>query len=69
MGKKNKMKTNRSAAKRFKVTGKGKIVHFRAGKSHLNRKKSAKRKRNLRHDKVLEGGYVKHVKRLIPYKF
>ncbi len=68
MGKK-KMKTNRSAAKRFKITGKGKIVHFRAGKSHLNRKKNAKRKRRLRQDKVLEGGYVKHVERLIPYKF
>ncbi len=69
MGKKNKMKTNRSAAKRFKVSGKGKIVHFRAGKSHLNRKKSAKRKRRLRQDKVLEGGYVTRVKQLIPYKF
>ncbi len=69
MGKKNKMKTNRSAAKRFKVSGKGKIVHFRAGRSHLNRKKSAKRKRRLRQDKVLEGGYVNRVKALIPYKF
>jgi len=69
MGKKNKMKTNRSAAKRFKITGSGKIVHFRAGKSHLNRKKTAKRKRNLRRDQVLEGGYVKKVERLIPYKF
>ncbi|HIE33055.1 50S ribosomal protein L35 [Thermosulfurimonas dismutans] len=69
MGKKNKMKTNRSAAKRFKVTGSGKIVHFRACKSHLLRKKSAKRKRNLRKDKVLEGGYVKRVEKLIPYKF
>ncbi|RUM89326.1 MAG: 50S ribosomal protein L35 [Thermodesulfatator sp.] len=68
MGKK-KMKTNRSAAKRFKVTGRGKLVHFRAGRSHLNRKKSAKRKRRLRQDKVLEGGYVKHVRRLVPYKF
>ena len=69
MGQKNRMKTNRSAAKRFKVTGSGKIVHFRACKSHLLRKKTAKRKRRLRKDKVLEGGYVPRVKSLIPYKF
>lgn len=42
-----KMKTNSSAKKRFKVTGSGKIKRFRAGKSHLLRKKSKKAKGHL----------------------
>jgi large subunit ribosomal protein L35 len=43
-----KMKTNRSAAKRFKLTGKGRIKRRHAFKSHILTKKSAKRKRHLR---------------------
>jgi len=42
-----KMKTRTSAAKRFKVTGTGRILRRRAGKSHLLTKKSRRRKRNL----------------------
>ncbi|HDI78142.1 MAG TPA: 50S ribosomal protein L35, partial [Desulfobacteraceae bacterium] len=38
-----KMKTNRSAAKRFRITGSGKIARRKACKSHLLTKKSAKR--------------------------
>ncbi len=64
-----KMKTNRSAAKRFRVTGSGKVMHFRAGKSHLLRKKNRKRKRRLKKDVVLSGANLSAVKRLIPYKF
>ncbi|NPB09931.1 MAG: 50S ribosomal protein L35 [Thermodesulfobacteria bacterium] len=64
-----KMKTNRSAAKRFKVTGSGKVMHFRAGKSHLLRKKSRKRKRRLKKAVVLSSACLDAVKRLIPYKF
>jgi len=41
------MKTRTSAAKRFKVTGTGRILRRRAGKSHLLTKKSRRRKRNL----------------------
>ena len=41
------MKTNRSAAKRFKVTGTGKLKRNKAYKSHMLSKKSAKVKRNL----------------------
>ncbi len=63
------MKTNRSAAKRFKVTAKGKVMHFRAGKSHLLRKKTRKRKRHLRRAVVLSATNLSAVKRLIPYKF
>jgi large subunit ribosomal protein L35 len=42
-----KMKTNRGAAKRFKLTGTGKIMRLKAYKSHILTKKSAKRKRRL----------------------
>jgi large subunit ribosomal protein L35 len=43
-----KVKTKRAAAKRFKVTGTGKLKRMKAYKSHILTKKSAKRKRNLR---------------------
>lgn len=43
-----KMKSKRGAAKRFKVTGTGKIKRYKAYGSHILTKKSAKRKRNLR---------------------
>lgn len=43
-----KMKSNRGAMKRFKVTGSGKIKRHKAGKSHILTKKSRKTKRNLR---------------------
>ncbi len=45
---KNSIKTSKSAAKRFKITGKGKIKFHRAGKSHLLAKKNQRRKRSLR---------------------
>ena len=43
-----KIKTSRAAAKRFKVTGTGKLKRMKAYKSHILTKKSQKRKRNLR---------------------
>jgi large subunit ribosomal protein L35 len=43
-----KMKSNRAAMKRFKLTGTGKIRRSRAYASHILTKKSPKRKRNLR---------------------
>ena len=42
-----KMKTHKGAAKRFKLTGSGKIMRTKAYKSHILTKKNAKRKRNL----------------------
>ena len=44
-----KVKTKRAAAKRFKVTGTGKLKRMKAYKSHILTKKTTKRKRNLRH--------------------
>ncbi|MCD6489990.1 MAG: 50S ribosomal protein L35 [Thermodesulfobacterium sp.] len=66
---KQKIKTNRSAAKRFKVTATGKILHKKSGKSHLLRKKSRKRKRHLKQEKELFSGYYSHIRKCIPYKF
>ena len=43
-----KLKTNRAAAKRFKVTGTGKLKRNKAYKRHILTKKSTKTKRNLR---------------------
>ena len=45
-----KMKTHRGTAKRFRVTGSGKIMRSKAYKSHIMTKKSQKRKRNFRHE-------------------
>ena len=45
-----KMKTHRGTAKRFRVTGSGKIMRSKAYKSHIVTKKSQKRKRNFRHE-------------------
>ncbi|CAH2042706.1 unnamed protein product [Thlaspi arvense] len=42
-----KMKTHKASAKRFRVTGSGKIMRRRAGKQHLLRKKNAKRRSRL----------------------
>ena len=44
---KTKMKTNRAAAKRFRLTGSGKLMRRKAFKSHILPKKSEKRKRRL----------------------
>ncbi|MCG6879522.1 MAG: 50S ribosomal protein L35 [Deltaproteobacteria bacterium] len=62
-----KMKTNRGAAKRFKISGSGKIVRNKAFSSHILTKKSTKRKRNLRKSTVLDSANLKGVKRMIPY--
>lgn len=65
---KTKMKTNRSAAKRFSVTGSGKIKRFRGGGSHLNVKKNRKRVRRLKSPEIVEGKEAKRIKSYIPYK-
>lgn len=62
-----KVKTNRGAAKRFKVTGSGKIKRRKAFSSHILTKKSTKRKRNLRKSGLIDDTNTKAVKRLLPY--
>lgn len=62
-----KMKTNRGAAKRFKVTGKGRVAYSKSYASHILTKKTTKRKRNLRKSGIIDKTNVAMVKRLIPY--
>lgn len=62
-----KMKTNRGAAKRFKLTGSGKIVRRKAGASHILTKKSTKRKRGLRMATTVDSTNLKAVRQMIPY--
>ena len=58
-----KMKTHRGTAKRFRVTGSGKIMRGKAFKSHIMTKKSQKRKRNFRHEAEVKAADQKVVAR------
>ena len=58
-----KMKTHRGTAKRFRVTGSGKIMRAKQGSSHILEKKSQKRKRNFRHETEVAKGDQKNVAR------
>ena len=61
-----KMKTKKSAAKRYHVTGTGKVRYKKQGLRHILTKKNAKRKRRLRLPAVLSSVEEKRVKRLLP---
>lgn len=61
-----KMKTHRGAAKRFKKTGRGKIVRSRGNKQHILTKKSAKRKRRLRKDALVDPVDEKRIRQMLP---
>jgi large subunit ribosomal protein L35 len=68
MAKKYKIKTHKSTAKRFRVTGSGKLVRTKGGKSHLRRNKSARTKALLSRMLVVTSrGDKKRVQRLAPY--
>ena len=62
-----KLKTKRGAAKRFKLTGGGKIKRSKAYASHLLSSKTTKRKRKLRKNALVDKRESRNVKRLIPY--
>ena len=63
-----KIRTNRSAHKRFRITGSGRVRRNKAYKSHILTKKTKKRKRNLRQSAIMDATNEKQIKRLIPYK-
>jgi large subunit ribosomal protein L35 len=63
-----KIKTHRGAAKRFKVTGTGKIKRSKAYKSHLMTGKPAKRTRRLRKGALVEKANYSSIKKLLPNK-
>jgi len=58
-----KMKTHKGTAKRFRVTGTGKIVRGKAFKSHILEKKSPKRKRNFRQETMVSAADLNVVKK------
>lgn len=62
-----KIKTNKSAAKRFKKTGTGKIKRSHAFTSHILTSKTTKRKRNLRSSALIAPEDQKNIAKLIPY--
>lgn len=64
-----KMKTHRGAAKRFKVTGSGKIRFNKAGRRHILSKKTTKIKRKTRSAGTIVDAEKHLIRRLIPYKF
>ena len=60
-----KNKTKRAAAKRYKVTGTGKIMRRKAYKSHLTAKKSPARKRRLRKPTLVSKAETRNAKQLL----
>ncbi len=62
-----KMKTHRGAAKRFSLTGSGKVKRSKAFASHILTSKTTKRKRNLRKGTILDKTDEREVKKLLPY--
>ncbi len=62
-----KMKTKRSAAKRYKLTGSGKVRYKKQNLRHILTKKNAKRKRRLRQPAILSSVEADRAKKLLPY--
>ncbi|XP_009800569.1 large ribosomal subunit protein bL35c-like [Nicotiana tabacum] len=62
-----KMKTHKASAKRFKVSGTGKILRRRAGKQHLLRKKNAKRRNRLSKTVQVDRSDYNNVIGALPY--
>jgi large subunit ribosomal protein L35 len=62
-----KLKTSRSAAKRFRVTKHGKVLKKHACVSHLLTKKSRNRKRKLRRSSALSSVEQKMIRTILPY--
>ena len=62
-----KMKTSRSAAKRFSATGSGKFRRRRQNLRHILTKKDTKRRARLGKGALVDSANVKAVKRLLPY--
>jgi len=64
-----KLKTNKAAAKRFRVSANGKVLKNSAFSNHILTKKTSKRKRHLRNSAVLEKTELNKVKAMLPYAF
>ncbi len=64
-----KMKSKKSAAKRFRVTKTGKVKFKQSGLRHILTKKGPKRKLHLRQGAYVHESFVGHVKAMLPYAF
>jgi large subunit ribosomal protein L35 len=62
-----KAKTRKAVAKRFKVTGTGKVLRRKQGKRHLLQCKNRKRKRNLGKAGLVSDADIKNVKENLPF--
>jgi len=62
-----KIRTCRGAAKRFKITGTGKIMAYGANHGHKLGKKSMRKKKLMLKKRVLTGADARNMKRLVPY--
>ena len=62
-----KLKTNRSAKKRIRITKSGKAKHFKATRGHLLTLKSSKRRRLLGRPSYVAKGELKSVHKMLPY--
>jgi large subunit ribosomal protein L35 len=60
-----KMRTHSGAAKRFRLTGSGKVMRRRANRNHLLEHKASKRTRRLSSDQTLAGADVRKIKKLL----
>jgi large subunit ribosomal protein L35 len=60
-------KTKKSVAKRFKISGTGKLMHRSPGTRHLLAHKSSKRKRRLGQSKALAYGHAYELKKCLPF--
>jgi large subunit ribosomal protein L35 len=60
-------KTRKAVAKRFKVTGSGKVLRRKQGKRHILQKKSRKRKRQLGKATTVSDADIKNVKENLPF--
>ncbi len=61
------IKTKKSVAKRFKITGTGKVVRARAGRRHLLANKSPRRRRRLGTSAVTDATDVYRIKQNLPW--
>lgn len=62
-----KAKTRKAVAKRFKVTGSGKVLRRKQGRRHILQKKSRKRKRHLRKATTVSDADLRNVKENLPF--
>ena len=61
-----KLKTRKAAAKRYKVTGTGKVMVRHAGRNHFQEKKGAKRRNQLSNKKAAPDSHADRIKRCLP---